>query len=150
MDYSSTMQTVADLIRERHLTEARSLLNMLVAQYPGDQKARRILQTLEGASTAVATTDLPMPEDFHDTSSGREVLRQVKQALSQLIHEPWRTIPDDRPLGEYGLDSLGLIELSFELEEAFGIEIDEDVADELLSDPDTVTVRQIAEVIGSR
>lgn len=51
-------------------------------------------------------------------------------ALKHLIHEKFgideSTLVPDKPLSEYGLDSLSLIELMFVVEEQFHLEISDD------------------------
>ena len=147
MDYGSAMQTVGDLIKHRHLSEARAVLTSILGQHPNDTKARMILQKVDEALAARGATDRPMPREFHDQATPRRTMQAIKQAISQVVDVPWRSIPDDEPLSDLGLDSLDLVEIAIALEEDFGIEIDYDTADETLSDPDTVTVRQMARVI---
>ena len=70
-------------------------------------------------------------------------------SLKQLIHDKLdvdaATLDVNKPLSEYGLDSLALIELLFSIEEVFGVDLG-DVA------PDAVpaTVGEIVSLIDSK
>lgn len=147
MDYGSAMQTVGDLIKNRHLTEARALLNSILDHYPGDNRAQMVLAKIDEAFASGAATDRPMPQEFHEEATPRRTMQAIKQTISQVAAVPWQAIQDDAPLVDLDLDSLDLVEITMALEEDRGFYIDYDIADEMLSDPDTLTVRRIAQVI---
>jgi len=55
-------------------------------------------------------------------------LEQIKQVITEKFGVSADEVQAERPLGEYGLDSLGQIELLFAIEEHFEISIPEEEA----------------------
>jgi len=165
MDYGSAMQQVGDLIQNRYLDDARSLLNSILHQYPNDERALLILQKIDEATGGQSEVGRPMahraeqrmvpiprdqawrPAPASSDPSRQLAEQKVKQAVSEVAMMDAVAIPADAPLAEFGLDSLDAIELTLVLEEYFDVVIDEDVAETMLADPENATVRRIADVM---
>ena len=152
MDYTNAMRTVADLIENRHLDEARSLLRLVLVEYPDDKRAQTILQYVEKAAGQPDTDNIPTPDDFHAGTSARRALKVVRKAISQIIDVPWRDVPVDERLSHIlGMGELSYIELVLELEDRFDVEIDpmqEDYS-ETVQNLRSMTVREIADWISA-
>ena len=70
-----------------------------------------------------------------------ETLARVRGIIAAYLHVPEEQVGADVPLESLGLDSLGALELVFEIEEAFGVS----VPDERI--PELKTVRAVCDGI---
>lgn len=165
--HQETMAEVAQLIRSNRPEQAAELLRGLLRAEPGNRKAAEILAMIDRALASppgaevmrplsapghgVAPTGVRLPPGAahvtaRDDPAWRGCLGVVREIVMEFAVTFPESIDDDRPLSEYGIDEIDLMQIATELERRLDIELDWSAMNlcAFEGEETTTTVRSIA------